>query len=123
MTLGASGIFARPGFARADPGLAQLTDDLREADHRDDVVLADLTVVELAEEARELVCTADLGLVVFDLAGREVAESLDLDLVDDGVEDPLPLAVAGAAEDRDDHPLPVLRRLVSPPDGCGLPTR
>ena len=42
--------------------------DLREADHGDEVVLADFAVVELAEEVRHLVGAADLGVVVLDLA-------------------------------------------------------
>src|SRR5579871_3591411 len=42
--------------------------DLREADHRDEVVLPDLAVVELAEEGGHLVRAADLRVVVLDLA-------------------------------------------------------
>ena len=88
-------------------------DDLREADHGDGVLLGDVAVVELAEEADELLDAADLRVVVLDLARRELAEPLDLDLVDDGVEDLLALAVAQPDEHGDDHPLAVLARLVA----------
>src|ERR1051325_8953316 len=51
---------------RADPeGLAP---DLGEADQRHDLVVADLAVVELAQEASHLLRAADLRVVVFDLA-------------------------------------------------------
>ena len=42
--------------------------DLREADQRDDVVLADLAVVELAQEPHHLFVAPDLRVVVLDLA-------------------------------------------------------
>ena len=63
------GVFARPESARVDSGLRQLREprDLGEPDHRDDVVLRDLSVVELAEEAGELVNPAELGVVMLDL--------------------------------------------------------
>src|SRR5882672_678958 len=88
-------------------------EDLREADHRDLVLLRDLAVVELAQEARHLVGPADLGIVVLDLARRELAEGLHLDLVDDGLEDALARAEADAAEHLHDHALLVLARLVT----------
>ena len=59
------------GASSAHPTAASLehrADDLREADHRDGLVLADGTVVELSEEARHLVRPPDLGVVVLDLA-------------------------------------------------------
>jgi len=66
------GVYPRPGFALADSSLAHnsaaLTHDLREADHRDDVVLAHLAVVELAEEVGHLLGASKLRVVVLDLA-------------------------------------------------------
>ena len=112
---------------RGPSGIRQNTrtssDDLREADHGDGVVLGDLAVVELPEPVGELVGAADLRVVVLDLARRELAEALDLDLVDHGVEDLLALPVADADEHGHDHPLLVLRRLVAEPDRRGLALR
>ena len=48
--------------------LVALLNDLREADERDDLVLVDLAVVELAQEPDHLVGAADLRVVVLDLA-------------------------------------------------------
>src|SRR5262249_3157401 len=67
--------------------------------------------------------TPDLRIVVLDLARGKLLERLHLDLVDDGVEDPLALPVAGAAEDRDDHALPVLGGLVPKADRRRLAAR
>jgi hypothetical protein len=65
---------------------------------------------------------ANLRVVVLDLPRAEVVQRLDLDLVDHGVEDPLPRPVAGADEDGHDHTLLVLRGLVAEPDRRGLPS-
>ena len=43
-------------------------DDLREADHGDDVVLADRAAVDLFEEAGRLLEAAELAVVVLDVA-------------------------------------------------------
>src|SRR5437764_11225388 len=72
--------------------------DLRKADHRHEIVVRDLAVVELPEEGRHLVGAPDLGIVVLDLARRELTECLHLDLVDHGVEDPLARAVPAPAQ-------------------------
>src|SRR6266851_813842 len=53
------------------PGLKAIArPDCREADQRDRVVLGDVPVIELAEEAAELVRVADLRVVVLDLVLR-----------------------------------------------------
>src|SRR3954462_8682990 len=97
--------------------------DRREADQRDRVALGHVTVVELAEELTELVGMPDLRVVVLDLVRRQLADRLHLDLVDHDVEDVLPGAGARPDEDRDDHPLLVLRRLVAEPDRRRLAVR
>src|SRR5947208_1583401 len=48
--------------------------DRREPDERDRVALADVAVVELAEELAELVGMSDLRVVVLDLVRRELAD-------------------------------------------------
>src|SRR5439155_16625707 len=102
---------ATPAGAVRRSDQKELAPDLGKADHGHQVFAADLPVVELTEEARHLLGPADLGVVVLDLAGRELGELLDLDLVDHGVEDLHPRAVAGPREHLDDHALPVLARL------------
>ena len=69
---------------------------------------------------RHLLGVADLGVVVLDLTRRELPERLHLDLVDHGLEDLVARAEAGPDEHLDDHPLPVLRGLVSKPYRRGL---
>src|SRR5436189_5477444 len=115
------GVWSRDQAARAlryrdqESALA----DRGEADDRDDVPGVDVAVVQLAQEAGHLLRPPDLGVVVLDLARRQLLERLDLDLVDDRVEDPLPRAEARAREHLDDHPLLVLRGFVAEPDGRG----
>src|SRR6478735_3179584 len=81
-------------------------DDLREADHGDDVVGTDRAAVDLFEELDLVLEPAELGVVVLDVARREVADLLHLDVVDAGSEDFLARAVAEA--DRDPDPLAAL---------------
>src|SRR3954470_5275755 len=97
--------------------------DLREADHRDDVLFGHVAVVELREEGCHVLGATDLRVVVLDLARRELGEALHLDLVDDGVEDLLPRAEANTAEHRDDLTLLVLLGLVAEADRRGLALR
>src|SRR5436190_2741869 len=97
--------------------------DLREADHRDGVVMRHVTVVELPEEVGHLLGAADLRVVVLDLSWRQVGERLHLDLVDHGLEDLLAGAVARTGEDLHDHALLVLAGLVSEPDSGRLTPR
>src|SRR4051794_17937056 len=97
-------------------------DDLREADHRHQVVLGDRPAVDLLEEARGLLDGAELGVVVLDVAAAEVADALDLDVVDHRREDLLPRAVAEADRDPDDLAALVLVALVTQPDRRGLAT-
>src|SRR5215217_1919766 len=94
--------------------------DLGEADQRDRLVRRDFAVVELSEEGGEFLRAAYLRIVVLDVARGELAESLHLDLVDDGVEDLVPGAVARADEHSHDHSLLVLTGLVSEPNGRRL---
>src|SRR6266536_1975301 len=112
---------ATPAGAVRRSDQKELAPDLGKADHGHQIFAADLPVVELTEEARHLLGPTDLGVVVLDLAGRELGELLDLDLVDHSVEDLHPRAVAGPREDLDDHPLPVLARLVAEADRRRLP--
>src|SRR5438874_8400546 len=97
--------------------------DFREADQRDDLVLADLAVVELPQEGGELLGPPDLGVVVLDVARRELSERLHLYLVDHGVEDLLARSVARPDEHLDDHPFLVLPGLVAETDRRRLAAR
>src|SRR4051812_46186550 len=90
--------------------------DLREVDHRHGVLVGDVAVVELAEEHDELVERAQLGVVVLELARRDIAETLDLDLVDHGVEDVRARAEALTAEHLEAQALAVLDALVAEAD-------
>src|SRR3954447_20873920 len=87
----------------AEAGHNRAVHDLREADHRDEIVGLDLAVVELAEEVGHLVGAADLRVVVLDLPRRQLAERLHFDLVDHSIEDMLARAEPHAAEDAHDH--------------------
>jgi hypothetical protein len=69
---------------------------------------------------RHLLGAAHLGVVVLDLARREVREPFHVDLVDHRVEHVLARAVPGTDEDRHDHSLLVLPRLVPEADRRGL---
>src|SRR6187397_1772048 len=97
-------------------------DDLREADHRDDVVGADRPPVDLFEELDLVLEPAELRVVVLDVARREIADVLRLDVVDHRGEDFLARAVAEADRDPDDLAALVLARLVAEPDRRGLAT-
>src|SRR5690349_15328199 len=91
-------------------------DDLREADHGDQIVLGDRAAVELLEELDRLLEAAELGVVVLDVAARELAGPLHLDLVDHRREDLLARAVAEPDRDPDDLATLVLVALVPKPD-------
>ena len=91
-------------------------DDLREADHGDQVVVEDRPAVDLLEELALVLEPAELGVVVLDVAAREVVELLHLDVVDHRGEDLLARAVAEADRDPDDLAALVLAALVAEPD-------
>ena len=97
--------------------------DRREADHRDGVVVGDLAVVELAEEARHLVGAADLRVVVLDLVRRELAERFTSTLSITASKTCWRGPKRAPHEHRDDHPLLVLARLVAEPDRRRLAVR
>src|SRR5436189_5483368 len=82
----AAGSIAARRLAVAEMGARRL-DDLREADHRDDVLHVHRTAVDLLEEVDRLVEPAELGVVVLDVAGRELRDLLHLDVVYDRRED------------------------------------
>src|SRR5690348_7201482 len=95
-------------------------DDLREADHGDDVAGGDRATVDLLEEVDLVLEPAKLRVVVLDVAARELVQPLHLDLVDHRGEDLLPRAVAEADRDPDDLAALVLVALVAEPDRRGL---
>src|SRR4051794_30795809 len=95
-------------------------DDLREADHRDRVVMLDLAAVDLPQESGDLIEAAELRVVMLDVPGRELTDSLDLHVVDHGGEELLPRAVLIAHRDPHDLAALVLARLVPEPDRRSL---
>ena len=70
---GASQSVVVGGLAVAEVRARRL-DDLREADHRHQVVLGDRAAVDLLEEAGGLLEAAELGVVVLDVAAAELVE-------------------------------------------------
>ena len=97
-------------------------DDLREADHRNDVGGRDRAAVDLLEELDLLLEAAELGVVVLDVAWREVGDLLHLDVVDHCRKDFLARAVAEADRDPDDLAALVLAALVAESDRRRLAT-
>src|SRR6185312_11817162 len=79
---------------------ARRLDDLREADHGDQVVVLDRPAVDLFEEAAGLVEPPELRVVVLDVTPTEARQRLHLDVVDHRGEEFLARAVAEA----DRHP-------------------
>src|SRR6476646_7393786 len=95
-------------------------DNLREADHRDQVVGGDRPAVDLFEEVDLVLDPAELGVVVLDVASRELGDLLHDDVVDHGREDLLSGTVAEADRDPDDLAALVLVALVAQADGRRL---
>src|SRR5215218_3548922 len=95
-------------------------DDLREADHRDEVARVDRAAVDLLEEVDLVLEAAELGVVVLDVPARELIQPLYLDVVDHRGEDLLPRTVAKTDRDPDDLAALVLVALVAEPDRRGL---
>jgi hypothetical protein len=97
-------------------------DDLREADHGDDVVGADGAAVDLFEELDLVLEPAKLRVVVLDVARREIADLLHLDVVDHRGEDFLARAVTETDGNPDHLATLVLAGLVAEPDRRRLAT-
>src|SRR5215212_2168415 len=100
---------------------ARPLDDLREADHRDGVLIPDRPGVDLLEEVDGLRGAAEFRVVVLDVAVREVLDLLHLDVVDHRGEDLLARLVPVADRDPDDLTALVLAGFVAQTDGRRLP--
>jgi len=89
--------------------------------HRDEVLRADPSVIDAAQEIQDVLGAAKLRALLLDLARRKLGRGLHGDAVNNGVEELLARAVLAADGDPDDLAGAILVAPVTEPDGGGLP--